>query len=591
MAWIAAMKRRARRDGADERTLAALHRYMVEEGIAGLDINPVSLQLAGAQLIIGDLSARYRKMGLWEMPYGYGNGDDSDEPANAGSLELLIDERVVGKPPRYDRQGQSRFDLEGERTYRDKAKGVRIALREDEPKEQEGIVDDVVEEVRGRRVALMNPPFVTREKLGSKFERDQQIAVRKRIDGAQAILEAADPAVRGMAQKTTTRPLYVALGLKCIDPEEGVLGMVIPTAGLLAPSGLRERRILAEQLHVRYVLTCHEPGNANLSQGTAVNESLVVGARRGRQEGRPTCFVSLDRMPRTGEEAAAVVEAVASGENVPEGRRKEVRAERIEAGDWSAAGWRDLTLDGAVEEISGWESLIAMGNEPGVTMKAPGDGALVAHDGAGAARWLINSKGADGQKRIEGRPDSRMRLKPREGETEPARKDREEKLWRKWTGEYASCLLVSAGQRTQTGRLGAVACESKHIGMRWKPVQGLTEEQAKAWAVWLNSTPGRLMTLIQRGKSLDFVVYDPAGLLKIRVPRLDRPRAIARLARAWEETREMDVPQYREGYTPVRQAWDRAVCEAVVEADSGKVREWADRLNREPAISVEGFFE
>ena len=77
-------------------------------------------------------------MGLWEMPYGYGNGDDSIEPANAGSLELLIDERVVGKPPRYDRQGQSRFDLDGERTYRDKAKGVRIALREDEPKEQEG---------------------------------------------------------------------------------------------------------------------------------------------------------------------------------------------------------------------------------------------------------------------------------------------------------------------------------------------------------------------------------------------------------------------------------------------------------------------
>ena len=589
MAWIAAMKRRAQRDGADGRTLAALHRYMVEEGIAGLDINPVSLQLAGAQLTIGDLSARYRKMGLWEMPYGYGNGDDGDEFADAGSLELLIDERVVGKPPRHDREGQSRLDLE--RTYKSRAKGVRIALREDEPKEQEGIVEDVVEAVRGRRVALMNPPFVTREKLGSKFERDQQIAVRKRIDAAQTVLEDADPAMRGMAEKTTTRPLYVALGLKCIDPEEGVLGMVIPTAGLLAPSGLRERRILAGQLHVRYVLTCHEPGNINLSQGTAINESLVVGSRKGRREGAPTCFVSLDRMPRTAEEAAAVVEAVASGENAPEGRRKEVRAERIEAGDWSAAGWRDLTLDDAVEEMFGWESLIAMGEERGVTMKAPGHGALVAHDGAGAARWVLNSKGADGQKRIEGRPDSKMRLKPKEGETEPARKDREEKLWRKWTREYASCLLMSTGQRTQTGRLNAVACEGEHIGMRWKPVQGLTEEQARAWAVWLNSTPGRLMTLIHRGKSLDFVVYDPAGLLQIRVPRLDRPGAIGRLARAWEETREMDVPQYREGYASVRRAWDEAVCEAVDEADGRKVREWADRLNREPAISVEGFYE
>ena len=87
MAWIAAMKRRAEKDGAEEETQAELHKYMVEKGIAGLDINPVSLQLAGAQLTIGDLRAQYKQMGLWEMPYGYGNGDNRIEPAEAGSLE------------------------------------------------------------------------------------------------------------------------------------------------------------------------------------------------------------------------------------------------------------------------------------------------------------------------------------------------------------------------------------------------------------------------------------------------------------------------------------------------------------------------
>ena len=591
MAWIAAIKRRATKDGAGEGTGARLHKYMVEEGIAGLDINPVSLQLAGAQLTIGDLKAQYRKMGLWEMPYGYGNGDNRTEPASAGSLELLTDERIVGGPPRYDDQGQSRFDLEGERTYKDKAKGIRIALREDEPREQDGVVEDVVEEVRGRRVALMNPPFVTREKLGSKFDRDQQIAVRKRIDGAQVILEAADPAMQGMAEKTTTRPLYVALGLKCIDPEEGVLGMVIPTAGLLAPSGLRERRILADQLHVRYVLTCHEPKNVNLSQGTAVNESLVVGTRAGRREGRATLFVSLDRLPRTAREAVEVAEAAAAGKRIPEGRAKEVCAERMAAGDWSAAGWRDLALDDAVEEMLGWESLIPMGKAPGVAMKALGHGALVKYEGAEQARQVLNSKAADGQMRIEGRPDSMMRLKPRKGEPEDARRAREERLWNKWVKECASHLLVSAGQDTGTARVNAVACEKKRIGMVWKPVQGLTLQQAKAWSVWLNSTPGRLMTLVHRGKKLTFPVYRPAGLLQIRVPRLDRPRAIERLARAWEETRGTEVPQYREGHAPVRQAWDKAVCEALDEAASGKVREWADKLNREPAVNLEGFFE
>ncbi|MCS1408357.1 MAG: hypothetical protein M2R45_01532 [Verrucomicrobia subdivision 3 bacterium] len=590
IAWIAAMKRRALRDGATEGVLAKLHKYAVEDGVVGLDINPVSLQLAGAQLTIGDLSARYKNMGLWQMPYGYNDNDNTEEPANAGSLELLTDDRVVGKPAKYDSQGQGGFEFEGERTYKDKAKGVRIALREDEPKAHDGKVHDVVNDVLGRRVALMNPPFVTRDKLGSKFEQDQQVAVRKRIDGAQAILEAADPAMRGMAEKTTTRPLYVALGLKCIDQEEGVLGMVIPTAGLLTPSGLRERQILAERLHIRYVLTCHEPGNVNMSQSTGVNESLVIGTRKGRAEGRPTCFVSLDRLPRNMEEAVAVAEAIASGKQIPEGRTKEVRTERMTAGDWSAAGWRDLTLDDAVEEILEWGCLVAMRGVPRVTIKAPGHGALVGHQGTGAARHVLNSKAANGQMRIEGRPDSAMRLKPNESETENDREAREERLWRQWTNEVASHLLINSGQRTQTGRLSAVAQESKELGMTWKPVQGLTQEQAKAWAVWLNSTPGRLMTLIHRGKSLDFVVYRPKGLLQIRVPRLDNPKTIRRLARAWEETRNMDVPQYRDGYTPVRQAWDIAVCEALDEAEIGKVREWADKLNREPSISLEGFF-
>ena len=149
---------------------------------------------------------------------------------------------------------------------------------------------------------------------------------------------------------------------------------------------------------------------------------------------------------------------------------------------------------------------------------------------------------------------------------------------------------MSAGQRTQTGRLSAVACEGKYIGMRWKPVQGLTREQAQAWAVWLNSTPGRLMTLIHRGKSLDFVVYDPAGLLQIRVPRLDKARVIERLSRAWGETRGTTVSQYRDGYTTVRQRWDKAVCDAIDDAMLERVCEWAEKLNRDPAVSVEGFY-
>ena len=53
----------------------------------GLDINPVSLQLAASQLTAGNHEVRYKKMGLWQMPYG----PDKHNPdkLGAGTLELL----------------------------------------------------------------------------------------------------------------------------------------------------------------------------------------------------------------------------------------------------------------------------------------------------------------------------------------------------------------------------------------------------------------------------------------------------------------------------------------------------------------------
>ena len=47
----------------------------------------------------------------------------------------------------------------------------------------------------------MNPPFVTRDKLGEKFETEEQKAVRARIDGAQTLLEATNPEMKGITDK------------------------------------------------------------------------------------------------------------------------------------------------------------------------------------------------------------------------------------------------------------------------------------------------------------------------------------------------------------------------------------------------------
>ena len=575
-AYLTAAKAKARKDGAAPDKVQKLHRQGVEQMLMGLDVNPVSLQLAGAQMTLGDPAVRYDRMNLVKLEYGYLK---DEERASAGSLELLTDSRIVGT---CSGAGQRNLEL----NYGAAGRAQNLSILDGEPFEHEEL-SDVVERLKDRRVALMNPPFVTRDKLGEKFEPDEQKAVRARIDGAQALLETTNPKMTGITDKTTARPLWVALGLKAIDQEEGVLGMVVPTVGLLAPSGLRERQILAEHLHIRWVVTSHEIGNLNMSQtaSAGINECLVIGTRKEREGQESTKFISLDRQPFNRREAEEVVEAIARGNPIPWGHERLVCARRMRAGDWSAAGWRSPELDEAAERIRRWPELRAMREIDGLTMHAPGHGVLVKPSGNERGEiWIINSRAETSQTRIEGVVDSHFVVKDgrkRRGKERQAYVHGRTERWQKQRGH----LLISAGQNTQTSRVAAVAVEKPELGMRWKPLQGVTFEVAKAWAVWLNSTAGRIMTGCERGgTSLGYPTFVPEGLLNIRVPDPTNEKVIAALAREWERSREEVIPSYKEGYAEIRRQWDKVVEQAMAEVQEGEVQGWGEALAREPWV-------
>ena len=580
----AAFKRRAHAQGAGAQTLARMHRYLVEEGLVGLDINPVSLQLAGAQLTLGDTKISYRNMGLCRMPYGL-DPERPGEPAAAGSLELLTDERVVGEP----RPGEQADWVE--RTYRGADRVERVALRANEPREQEGVLDDVVVEVLGRRIAIMNPPFVTRDKLGRKFGRDEQIAIRKRIDAAQAVLESRCPELAGIGEKTSTRPLYVALGLRCVNPEDGILAMVIPTVALTSPSGRTERQILGRELHVRLVVTCHEPGNVNVSQRTAANESLVIGTRVGRGQGGATLFASLDRMPSTVDSAVEFAAAIASGQAHRDVHVRAVSAERVAAGDWSAAGWRNPALDEAIETMADWDVLVRMRDVSGVTVRAPGHGAYMTERRSWPSRRIFNSKAGDAQQRLAGEPDTEVWLRRTVGATPAERAAHEQRTWERHQRETAGYLLLVTTQRMDSARVNAVVSETPQVGSWWKPVQGIDLETAKAWAFWLNSTAGRLTVLAHRGgKALEYPTWNPRALLEGRVPDPERNDLIAALARGFDALSGTPLDRYDAGYTPVRRQLDATVAEALGNGAGERITEWARLLNEEPVVCATGFW-
>lgn len=95
------------------------------------------------------------------------------------------------------------------------------------------------------------------------------------------------------------------------------------------------------------------------------------------------------------------------------------------------------------------------------------------------------------------------------------------------------------------------------------PVVGIGAKKAKAAAVFLNSTVGRLLLMRNPGRKLSFPTYTPAIVNDLPVPDLSDTHIRSTLANCWTATRRMPVPQFRDGECEIRELWDTAVCTAL----------------------------
>ena len=552
-ALLTEMKRRAREQGASTKKLASLQKLAVEDVLKGMDINSVSLQLAATQLTAGNVDIKYSGMGLYRMPYG--PTGDPMVPIAAGTLELIAEDEVV---PRFDPE-----------MFASAAQGSAVKASLGDPE-----VERAARAAMGARIAIMNPPFTERERMGEKFPKDIQGRLRNRVDGLDGALVVADPTLEGFVTKRSLRPMFVALADRCIADEDGVLAMILPTVALANYSGEFERRVLADRFAVDTVLTCHQPGNINLSQNTSINESIIV-LRRHRGGDSPTRFITLDRFPSDDVEVAELFAAVqARGVGVLGdgwGEVSEWPADRMRQGDWTAAIWRSPVLAEAAAELAAHPDLRPMG-DLGMSAHLVSPSLATAHRRSTAADQgafpIIKSKGADGQLRIQTVPDEYW-VHEKPGPSPVL--------------EKAANLLVTAGQRTSTGRLTAVAAESAYVGHGWMPVSGVGPEESMAVAVFLNSTPGRLLLLRNPGRTLDFPNYRPAVINGLPVPDLSDVHIRSALTECWGATRQMLVPQFRDGECEVRELWDAAVCSALG-WDEARIAGLRKLLHAEPHV-------
>ena len=548
-AMLTDMKRRAEDGGADAVRLAELQRLGVEETIKGLDINPVSLQLAASQLTAGNQEIRYRQMGLHLMPYGP-HPDDSKR-ISVGTLELLGQKAVI---PRDNELGLA-----------DDKIGSQLTWSPSDDTE----LEDAVSAVKDARIVIMNPPFTNRSKMGEKFPEAIQRALRERIDQVRALLAQADPELKNLATQNSVRPNFVSLADHCIPRDNGVMAMINPTIALSGTSGSEERHILSHRYHVHTILTCHQPGNINMSQNTSINESIVVMRRHADGPKPPTRFIHLDRMPVDESEVADLHRCLRDRQEGQLsngwGEVSHWPAERMAEGDWTSAIWRSPELAEAATRYSNYPDLQEINTVPGLSVHATGQvlrGSFErAVHGAPGSFPILKSKGSEGQSTIRSEPDEHW-----------IPKQRDESYIRLNGGSYpeadrilekAGYLLMTAGQRSGTSRLTATADNEKFVGNGWMPVTGVSPEEAKGLAIFLNSTVGRLQLMRNPGRTIEFPIYSAAEAGNLRIPDIKDARIRDILADCWERTKDMEVPQFRDGECEVRSLWDEAVAEAM----------------------------
>ncbi len=572
-AMLTDMKRRAREQGADEATITDLQKIAVEDVIKGMDINPVSLQLAASQLTTGNQDIRYRQMGLHLMPYG----PDRHDPTriSAGTLELLGQNAIVPRSGQFD-IADSRIDSQNVW-----AEGNDVEL------------EDAVDAAKDVKIIIMNPPFTNRTKMGEKFPKHIQQLLRTRVDAMEENLVANDAEMDDFVDKNALRPLLVALADKCLQVQDGLMTTVMPTIALSGPSGLHERMVIANRFHIDTVVTIHNPRNINMSQNTSINESILI-ARRHQVSNPPTRFISIDRLPTDEYEVEDLHRRLSVCEQGQiENGWGEVSywpTDRIEIGDWTPAIWRSADLAKAASDFGDHPGLYALHQFEGVLVHRTGDGLRSLFEKtdthSSSALPVLGSKGAEGQKSVRSTPDEDWLPKDREigiSRLDAQRYPETENLLSK-----AGYLLITFGQRNNTARVTATADDKAYIGSGWMPVTGLSPEEAKAAAVFINSTAGRAQLMRKAGRTLSFPSYSVQEISNIRIPDVKDGRIRGILANCWERTKDVVVPQFRDGECEVRRLWDEAVAEAMG-WDADELSRLRHLLHREPHVSGLGY--
>ena len=449
-AYLEAVKDRIRKAGGDERVAAEFHKYAVERLVTGLDINPVSLQMAAGRMTLANPSVDYRKMALRAMPYGSVDG----EAVRLGSLELLTDEDVVGPAaaPAADDGGSGQGGLF----------------------DSSAVDPEVVQDVEDRRLVMMNPPFTANDKKGRKFTPEVTKALQRRELQIRDRLAASDEEAAGVIDANSISTMFTPLAEKVLAEDRSVLAKIMPVTACTGASGLRERRFLASRFHIDMIVCSHDPREPNLSTHTSINECLLIARRRGGASRAATMFVNLRRFPKTVEAVQDVANAIRNRRVDEIGSVCEWPEDLVQAGDWSPVQWFDPELAHAARtvrelpEMAPLHDIFEIG-PPGQSVRdeferVP-DGST-GHEGTP----VFDSVSGHLRTSLEGEPDAFWRVRPDSRRRRRAKSGLVESHLRR-----AGWVLLALRARTNNAAVVALCHRERSLGNGFVPIEPLAE--------------------------------------------------------------------------------------------------------------------
>ena len=542
----------------DLESLDLIHLDLVQQVLHGVDINRHAVQLAACNLTLSSPRIDYHRMPLYTAKHGLVRNEDGQR-AWTGSIELLLQDQDRGQVPLA--LGEARAET-AVTTGREESESERFTRELGNPFD----------------LVIMNPPFTRNDIRNRQLDRAARNRVQQREIEIAEQLAAHDADAAAAIDQSSIRTFFTPLADKMLKKNQRTLAKVMPATAIGSPAGQRERELLATRFQIETVVTSHDRSRIYFSGNTDIHESLIVGTA-ARSEPKPTRFIQLRRNPLNKAEALALESCIRRREGLEDwGRETEWPAAKMRRGDWSAALFYDSVLLEALDEL---HALLGTRLQPLGEMAHVGPEGRRCRDafpskkprrGPYALLWQHET---DRQRTIRTTPDRRIR--PKRAKARYA----EERLW-----PMAGELLIGNKLRMNLTRTPAVWTGEPTLGSAWCPVRSRRNERdsdERAWAAWLNSTPGILGFLARRTKNLTYSAFPLANLRAIPCPdpsQVDLTPLVDAFARL-HDSELAPLPQMADD--PVRAELD-AAASRVARLNGRVVRTWREAIAREPTV-------